>query len=139
MRFRRSPDESLELNLTPMIDCLMFLVVVLLLSTSFRQTEHLRLRLPTAQGQPEQPAARPVMRITVDAQSRYQVNGKPVNLTTATALRDYLISEANGQRPTVRVDADGQASHQAVITVLDAAGQAGLSTLDIGTESSRQS
>ena len=52
MKFRRPQPESLEINLTPLIDCLLFLLVFLLVSTSFNQHSRINLSLPDAQGIP---------------------------------------------------------------------------------------
>lgn len=46
MRFRKPTVEPLEINLTPMIDCLLFLIVFLLLATSFNHFSRLNIILP---------------------------------------------------------------------------------------------
>ncbi|MFP6812594.1 MAG: biopolymer transporter ExbD, partial [Moraxella sp.] len=46
MRFRKPTVEPLEINLTPMIDCLLFLIVFLLLSTTFNHFSKLNIILP---------------------------------------------------------------------------------------------
>ncbi len=53
MKFRKPKIEPMEMNLTPMIDCLLFLVVFLLLSTTFNQHSRLNLVLPEATGVPQ--------------------------------------------------------------------------------------
>lgn len=50
MRFRKPTVEPLEINLTPMIDCLLFLIVFLLLATSFNHFSRLNIILPEAEG-----------------------------------------------------------------------------------------
>ena len=52
MRFRKPTVEPLEINLTPMIDCLLFLIVFLLLSTTFNHFSKLNIILPQAEGVP---------------------------------------------------------------------------------------
>ena len=52
MKFKRSQVEDIHINLTPMIDCLLFILVFLLLSTSFKQFSRMNLTLPEAQGVP---------------------------------------------------------------------------------------
>ncbi|HEY4713775.1 MAG TPA: biopolymer transporter ExbD, partial [Aquirhabdus sp.] len=53
MKFRKPHVEEININLTPMIDCLLFLVVFLLVSTSFNKYSRLNLVLPQATGVPE--------------------------------------------------------------------------------------
>ncbi|WP_316576755.1 biopolymer transporter ExbD, partial [Morganella morganii] len=52
MRFRKPTVEPLEINLTPMIDCLLFLIDFLLLSTTFNHFSKLNIILPQAEGVP---------------------------------------------------------------------------------------
>ncbi|HBO82994.1 MAG TPA: biopolymer transporter ExbD, partial [Cupriavidus sp.] len=62
--------------------------------------------------------------------------------TDVTSLADQLRSAAgpasNGQPPVVIVNADAQATHQAVINVMEAARLAGLSRLTFATQSSQK-
>ena len=52
MKFKRKSVEDLHINLTPMIDCLLFILVFLLLTTTFTQQSRINLSLPDAQGVP---------------------------------------------------------------------------------------
>jgi biopolymer transport protein ExbD len=52
MKFKRPQVEDIHINLTPMIDCLLFILVFLLLSTTFAQNSRINLTLPDAQGVP---------------------------------------------------------------------------------------
>ena len=52
MKFKRSQVEDIHINLTPMIDCMLFILVFLLLSTTFSQQSRINLTLPDAQGVP---------------------------------------------------------------------------------------
>ena len=53
MKFKRSNNvEDIHINLTPMIDCLLFILVILLLTTTFNQQSRINLSLPDAQGVP---------------------------------------------------------------------------------------
>lgn len=133
LRFRRPQAEPLELNLTPLIDCLLFLIVVLLLTTSFNHPERLRLVLPEAQGQAAPQNKQQRIRVTVDANNQYTVNGKSIEATTVEPIKMALLEAITKPRAGVSIQADGRASHQAVVRVMDAAGQAGISSIDIAT------
>ena len=50
MRFRKPTVEPLDINLTPMIDCLLFLIVFLLMATTFNHFSRINIVLPEAQG-----------------------------------------------------------------------------------------
>ena len=85
MRFRKPVVEELELNLTPMIDCLLFLLVFLLLSTTFANTSQLNIVLPEAQGtQIETPNE--TIEVAVEASGQFSVNGVPHGSKTEAEL-----------------------------------------------------
>jgi biopolymer transport protein ExbD len=133
MKFRKPKVDQIELNLTPMIDCLLFLVVFLLLSTTFNKYSRLNLVLPQATGVPQTEQAKRI-EVTVTAEGQYQVNGQALNGTGEAELT-AAIRQAGGddrQRPLV-IAADGKANHQAVVRVMDVAGKLGFININIST------
>ena len=74
MRFRKPSVEPLEINLTPMIDCLLFLIIFLLLATSFDHYSRLNIVLPEADGvtTTEDPKK---LEVAVQEDGSYLVNG----------------------------------------------------------------
>lgn len=137
MKLKRPRRDALELNLTPLIDCLLFLIIFFLLSTTFAKTGKLQIQLPQADATPAVRQAKP-LEIAVDAQGRYAINGEPLAGTTATELRAAIEAAAGSRRdqPLV-ISADGRAPHQAVVTVMDTAGQLGFRNLGIGTRDAK--
>ncbi len=133
MKFRRPVQDPLELNLTPLIDCLLFLIVFFLLSTTFSKSGKLQIQLPQADASVPAGKSRAV-EVAVDASGHYAVNGKVVAGKDAAALREAILAAASSQRdmPFI-ISADGTAPHQSVVTVMDLAGQLGFRNLGIGT------
>ena len=138
MKFRRPAEDNLELNLTPLIDCLLFLIVFFLLSTTFTKSSKLQIALPEAKGEA---AAAPAnsLEISVSATGDYAVNGQVLASKQATSLRSAIekASEGNHELPFM-ISADGNAPHQAVVTVMDVAGQMGFQNLSISTRQPEQ-
>lgn len=126
MRFRRPEDEEPEINLIPLIDVLLVVLIFLMLSTSFSRFTELQVNLPVAGQDPS--TARPAeIIVTVAADGRYAVDGQPVSGTEAALLAAALRGAA-GQRTEsfVMISADANAPHQSVLRVLDAARRAEL-------------
>jgi biopolymer transport protein ExbD len=133
MKFRKPQVEPIEINLTPMIDCLLFLVVFLLLSTTFNKYSRLNLVLPQATGVPEAEQKKAI-EIAVNAAGRYTVNGQDL-AGDGEAELSAAIRQASGndhQRPIV-LAADGKATHQSVVRVMDVVGKLGFMNLNIST------
>ena len=133
MRFRKPTVEPLEINLTPMIDCLLFLIVFLLLATSFNHFSRLHIILPEAEGVAltEQKNS---IEVAVQEDGSYLVNGITLASSNEAELISMLQQEAGSNRDMLFViAADANATHQSVVRVMDVAGKLGFLNLNIST------
>ena len=124
-----------EINLIPFIDILLVLVIFLMLTTTYVARDGLRINLPQAKISQGQDTVS-TLKVRVGANGEAALNGVRFPQGASGALAKALLSAA-GQQSNVRVviDADAQAPHQAVITVMEAAGLAGISQLHFSTRS----
>jgi len=136
MNFQRGRRrEELEINLIPMIDVLLVILIFLMVTTTFSQIAELQINLPTATG--EQTAEKPnPINVVVDAGGHYLVNGNLLADGGVEALALGL-KRAAGDRvdPVIVINADAKATHQAVINVMEAARQSGYSHITFATQS----
>ena len=133
MRFRKPTVESLEINLTPMIDCLLFLIVFLLLSTTFNHFSKLNIILPQAEGVPITEKSKRI-EIAVQKDGSYLVNGIALSGNGEAELTAMIRQEAGEDRKQLFViSADAETSHQSVVKVMDIAGKMGFMNLNIST------
>ena len=78
MNFRRGrAREELEINLIPLIDILIVILIFLFLTTTYSRFSELQINLPEAAADraAEKPA---VLNVAVDAGGRCAINGTPV-------------------------------------------------------------
>ena len=134
MKFKRPQVEDIHINLTPMIDCMLFILVFLLLSTTFNQQSRINLTLPDAQGVPPKQVEHKI-EVVVLASGGYLVNGQAIS---GKSVDDVItsIKQVAGQRRDLSfiIAADAKASHQDVIRVMDVAGQLGFVNINISTK-----
>ena len=97
MKFKRSQVEDIHINLTPMIDCLLFILVFLLLSTTFNQMSRMNLTLPDAQGVPPKQYDHKI-EVVVDASGHYSVNGQALSTNEAADLNTAIKQISNDRR-----------------------------------------
>jgi biopolymer transport protein ExbD len=135
MNLRPHRRDEPELNLVPMIDVVLVLLIFFMIATSLRHESKLEIRLPESTGQPL-PSHVAQLEVDIDASGRYAVNGQWLEGRDAAALKAPLQAAAQGRELPLIVRADGQTPHQAVVTVLDVAGQLGLKQLAIATVNS---
>ncbi|AWY19733.1 MULTISPECIES: ExbD/TolR family protein [Moraxella] len=133
MRFRKPTVEPLEINLTPMIDCLLFLIVFLLMATTFNHFSRINIVLPEAEGVAVTNEGKQI-EVAVQKDGTYLVNGLALGSSTEAELINMLQKEAGSNRKQLFViAADAEASHQAVVRVMDVAGKMGFLNLNIST------
>jgi biopolymer transport protein ExbD len=135
MNFQRGRrHEDLEVNLVPLIDVLLVIIIFLVVSATFSRVSELQINLPTAEAnaQQEKPL---VVTVDVDASGRYLVNGADVAEHTVEAISMALRKAAgNGKEPTIVINADAKTTHQSVIDVMEAARQAGYTHITFATQ-----
>lgn len=134
MKFKRPQVEDIHINLTPMIDCMLFILVFLLLSTTFNQQSRINLTLPDAQGVPPKQLDHKI-EIVVLSTGGYLVNGQAISGRSADDVI-AAVKQVAGQRRdlTFIIAADAKARHQDVIRVMDVAGQLGFVNINISTK-----
>ncbi len=141
MNFQRGRSkEEPEINLVPMIDVLLVILIFLVVTTTYSKFAGLEISLPEARSDAldnnlEQPQA---IDISVNAMGEYTINLAPVKFTSIEHLRDTLRSAAeNSDDPLVTINADAKASHQSVITIMEASRLAGYNKITFTTEIKR--
>jgi biopolymer transport protein ExbD len=134
MRIRdfRADDEP-EINLVPMIDVVLCLIIFFVVTTTFDARSVLKLQLPQAKGEPNQAAAN-ALSILVNADGRYFVQDREALRTDIESLKRTIAEIAGDDRKRpVLLRAAARTPHQAVVTALDALGQLGFRQISIAT------
>lgn len=135
MNFQRGRTrEEPEINLIPMIDVLLVILIFLMVTTSYAKYSELQINLPQAGGQAEALQVQPI-NVAVDATEHYAINSSEINFTGIAALAASLKKAAGTQTdPTIVINADAKTPHQAVINVMEAARQAGFGRITFATQ-----
>ncbi|MBK9441927.1 MAG: biopolymer transporter ExbD [Comamonadaceae bacterium] len=136
MNFRPHSREEPEINLIPFIDVLLVILIFLMLSTTYSKFTELQLKLPVADVDALRDYPKEVL-VSVSSEGNYSVNKLAVVGRSVAALSLALKDGAKaGKDSVVIIHADASARHQAVITVMEAARQAGLIQISFATQSS---
>jgi len=135
MNFQRfQAREPLEINLIPLIDVLLVILIFLMITTTYSKFAELQINLPTADAQKQ--LERPnEINITVSAGGQYTINRRPVAFRDATSLSDEMRRAAGELKdPVVVISADANASHQSVIHIMEASRLAGYGHISFATQ-----
>jgi biopolymer transport protein ExbD len=129
----RSRDEP-EINVISLVDVLLVLVLFLMMTTSFLRETQISLQLPEATTDNRTDVPREALEISVTQNGNYLVNGRELVNNERRTLRaaiERLVGDKRDMPVTIRADA--AATHQAVITAMDVAGQLGFVKINIAT------
>jgi biopolymer transport protein ExbD len=132
MRFRRKleePDESIELNLIPLIDIIMFLLIFFISTTSFIEEPGVPVNKPRAASAKQTDKNSIIFAVTSDGKIAY--GGKEIGL--------------GGVRPTVKrlcakeplpvvIQSDENSNSGMVISVIDEAKLGGAKEVNLATD-----
>src|SRR3954465_3184090 len=88
MNFQRWRErEPLEINLVPLIDVMMVILIFLMITTTYNRYTELAINLPSADAQ-KQPERANEISVLVDAQGQYVINRRAVVFRTVDQLAD---------------------------------------------------
>jgi len=132
IRDHRADDEP-EINLIPLIDVILVLIIFFVVTTTFDARSVLRLELPRADGLPAEAQSK-ALSVLVNADGRYFVDDREALRTDVESLKRTIADVAGEERDRpVLLRADARTPHQAVVTALDALGQLGFRQISIAT------
>ena len=136
MNFKRQTTEDPEVNLIPLIDVLLVILIFLMISTTYSKFTQLKISLPTADAEKLQNHPQEII-VAVSSSGEYAVNKQVLPGRTVGALTQSLLDASKGKTDTmVVISADAQATQQSVVNVMEAARAAGLSRLTFATQKS---
>jgi len=133
MQSRKRSDDP-EINLIPLIDVSLLLVIFFMLSSTFMQEGRLKIELPQASLAPTGKQKVDPIVVTVTQSGSYRVNERELINSSPDTLRAALLEVAGADRDKpVTVRADGRATHQSVVSAMDVLGKLGFVRLNIAT------
>jgi biopolymer transport protein ExbD len=145
MNFHRGHHrEEPEINLIPMIDVLLVILIFLMITTTYSKFSGLEINLPTADSSPvqDQPAE---INVVVTAAGDVLINKSPLGSRDVAQIANALkrlapnpgadgSNNSAAKEPVVIINADAKTTHQSVVDVMQAAQQAGLSHISFATQ-----
>ncbi len=136
MNFQRPRPEEPEINLIPLIDVLLVILIFLMITTTYSKYTELKINLPTANAPKAEPYPHDIV-VAVSSDGTYAVNHQILPGRSVADLARSLTQAAQGRANImVVISADAQSTQQSVVNVMEAARVAGLSQLTFATQRS---
>jgi biopolymer transport protein ExbD len=136
MKFQRGRHrEEPEINLIPMIDVLLVIIIFLMLTTTYAKFSGLEINLPTADASKQNEMPNDID-VAVTATGQILVNKSPLAASDVNTIAVALQSAAAGRTdPVIVINADAKATHQSVVDIMQAAQTAGYPHISFATQS----
>jgi biopolymer transport protein ExbD len=120
------------INVTPMVDVMLVLLVIMMVSATYIVSRALKVELPKSASTDESSQGPITVAITKDHQ--FFVNQEPVTGGDAELVARFRKARAHGE-PSLVVSADTAAQHGWVVHVVDLAKQQGISKFALNVQS----
>lgn len=127
MQINRRSRPKPHIDMTPLIDCIFTLLIVIMLVASFQSLSHIDMKLPEAQTQDDKGA--PELVINVDSQGKYYLNSVPVDVAQLEQVLKPKLEESKSK--VVTFCGDRKISYESFVRVVDAARASGAKDIDI--------
>ena len=126
--------EKMDMDMTPMIDCVFLLLIFFMVTTVFTQSQILKVTLPRAKNFDLLDQKK--LNVVISADGQYDCNGMLVS-------RDELPGRLQAEKDrtasaNVIIRADELSSHGLVIEVMKMAAAAGIEKIDLATEKEKE-
>jgi biopolymer transport protein ExbD len=130
-------EDSVEVNLTPLIDVVFLLLIFFMVSTTFDRHAKLKVSLPEASTKATQQQNDPLV-LSIDAKGNYFLNERQIVNQQLATLKQAILKTLGEKNINIKdvslvLRADANTPHQSVVKAMDAASQLGLSKLSIAT------
>jgi biopolymer transport protein ExbD len=137
MNFRRGQGrEELEINLIPLIDVLLVIIIFLMLTTTYSKFSGLEISLPSSDAPPSQEQPDEIS-VVINAQGEVLINKTPVagrDVESIVAALRRVAPEGSDKQPLVVINGDAKANFQSIFDVMQAAQKAGLANVSFAAQ-----
>ncbi|MBS0498810.1 MAG: biopolymer transporter ExbD [Burkholderiaceae bacterium] len=133
MKFRPRQPEEPQIDLVPFIDVLLVILIFLMLTTTYNRFTELQLTLPVANADAAHDRPKEIV-VAVAADGRYAVDKQPLAGRSAEAVADALRAAQPAPDTVLIISADAAATHQAVVTAMEAARRLGLTRITFAAQ-----
>ncbi len=121
-------DSFNEINITPLTDIFLVLLIIMMVIAPLLDQQGLNLMIPTeheAQKQEDEPK---IITVNVSEKGEYSLNGESVEGENLLTLLEETYKE---QKDGLLIKADEESTHGAVVKVMDAAQQIGIQNISV--------
>ena len=128
----------MPINITPLIDIVFLLLIFYMLTATLDRNPRIQVDLPNGSGNSIESSPF-IIEVGVSQTGDYSINGKLVSDNNEQALIRELTNESDGDMASsIVLYADGQTTHQAVVTLMSMIESAGFKKLQLAIKADEE-
>ena len=124
----RERDTFNEINITPLTDIFLVLLIIMMVIAPLLDQQGLNLTVPENVAEEQVQKDTKILTVNVSADNKYYINGEEVS---ATSLEATLKSQAKDYPDGLMIQTDGEATHGAVVKLMDSARNSGITSISV--------
>ena len=125
----KTRDTFNEINITPMTDTFLVLLIIMMVIAPMLDQQGLNLTVPenVAEEQVKNKETK-IMTVTVDASDKFYIDGEEIS---AENLEDSIRAQAKDFPDGLLIKTDADSSHGAMVKVMDSARNSGITSISV--------
>ncbi len=117
-----------EINITPLTDMFLVLLIIMMVIAPLLDQQGLNLTVPENVAEEQVQKDSKILRVEVSSDNRYYIDGEEVS---GEALEKTLKAQAKDFPDGLMIQTDGDATHGAVVKVMDSARNSGFTSISV--------
>ncbi len=124
----RNRDTFNEINITPLTDIFLVLLIIMMVIAPMLDQQGLNLTVPENVAQEQVQKESKILTVMVDSADRYYIDGMEVQ---ADELEKTIKSQAKDYPDGVLIKTDSDSTHGAMVKVMDSARNSGITSISV--------
>lgn len=121
-------DTFSEINITPLTDIFLVLLIIMMVIAPLLDQQGLNLTVPENVAEEQVQKDTKILTVNVSADNKYYIDGQEVS---ADSLEATIKSQAKNFPDGLMIQTDGDATHGAVVKLMDSARNSGVTSISV--------
>ncbi len=124
----RNRGEFNEINITPLTDIFLVLLIIMMVIAPLLDQQGLNLTVPENVAQEQVKKDTKILTVNISADDKYFINGEEIQ---AADLEKTIAGMAKDFPDGLMIESDGDATHGAVVKLMDSARNSGITSISV--------
>ncbi len=124
----RNRGEFNEINITPLTDIFLVLLIIMMVIAPLLDQQGLNLTVPENVAEEQVKQDTKILTVNVTSEDKYYIEGQEI---PANELENFIKQNAANFPDGMMIESDGEATHGAVVKLMDSARNSGITSISV--------